>query len=64
MIILMVSCTIGGEDSTFSIEPQEFRRMVEDIRVVEEALGQVILMFIFSMSLIDTMSVGINVKSS
>lgn len=31
----------GGPDSTFSLEPEEFARMVEDIRVVEKALGKV-----------------------
>ena len=31
----------GGPDSAFSMEPHEFKQMVEDIRVVEKALGQV-----------------------
>ena len=31
----------GGPDSAFSMEPDEFRRMVDDIRIVEKALGQV-----------------------
>lgn len=32
--------TQGGPDSTFSMEPQEFRAMVDAIRVVEQALGK------------------------
>lgn len=31
----------GGPDSTFSMEPNEFKRMVRDIRTVEKALGRV-----------------------
>lgn len=31
----------GGPDSAFSMEPEEFKRMVDDIRVVEKALGRV-----------------------
>lgn len=31
----------GGPDSTFSMEPHEFRQMVQDIRTVEKALGAV-----------------------
>ncbi len=31
----------GGPDAAFSMEPDEFRRMVEDIRIVEKALGTV-----------------------
>lgn len=31
----------GGPDSAFSLEPHEFREMVEAIRVTEKALGQV-----------------------
>ena len=31
----------GGEDSAFSMEPEEFGRMVKDIRNVEKALGRV-----------------------
>lgn len=30
-----------GPDSAFSMEPHEFKRMVEDIRVVEKAIGKV-----------------------
>jgi N-acetylneuraminate synthase len=30
-----------GPDSSFSMEPQEFRRMVDDIRLVEKALGKI-----------------------
>ncbi|MBQ3104792.1 MAG: pseudaminic acid synthase [Lachnospiraceae bacterium] len=29
----------GGPDSAFSMEPEEFRRMVEEIRILEKALG-------------------------
>merc|ERR1711865_268451 len=32
---------LGGEDATFSIEPAEFKKMMEDIRVAEAALGYV-----------------------
>ncbi len=31
----------GGPDSGFSMEPEEFKQMVQDIRSVEKALGQV-----------------------
>lgn len=31
----------GGPDGAFSMEPQEFLQMVQDIRTVEKALGQV-----------------------
>lgn len=31
----------GGPDSVFSMEPHEFRQMVQDIRTVEKALGTV-----------------------
>lgn len=31
----------GGPDSAFSMEPHEFRQMVQDIRTVEKALGAV-----------------------
>ena len=31
----------GGPDSAFSMEPDEFRQMVHDIRVAEKALGTV-----------------------
>jgi len=31
---------IGGPDSSFSIEPQEFKKMVDEIRNVEKALGK------------------------
>ncbi len=31
----------GGPDSTFSMEPEEFKQMVQDIRVIEKALGKV-----------------------
>lgn len=31
--------SLGGPDSSFSMEPQEFRKMVDDVRDVESALG-------------------------
>ncbi len=31
----------GGPDAAFSMEPEEFRKMVDDIRIVEKALGKV-----------------------
>lgn len=31
----------GGPDAAFSMEPQEFREMVQNIRIVEKAVGQV-----------------------
>ncbi|MCR4897564.1 MAG: pseudaminic acid synthase [Lachnospiraceae bacterium] len=31
----------GGVDSAFSMEPEEFRRMVDEIRIVEKAVGRV-----------------------
>ena len=31
----------GGPDGTFSMEPHEFRHMVQDIRMVEKALGRI-----------------------
>jgi pseudaminic acid synthase len=31
----------GGEDSVFSMEPEEFRLMVESIRIVEQSVGAV-----------------------
>lgn len=31
----------GGPDSAFSMEPHEFRQMVQDIRMVEKALGTI-----------------------
>ncbi|MEW9093553.1 MAG: pseudaminic acid synthase [Clostridiaceae bacterium] len=31
----------GGPDSAFSMEPHEFKKMVEDIRTVEKAIGKV-----------------------
>jgi pseudaminic acid synthase len=31
----------GGVDSAFSMEPEEFKKMVEDIRIVEKAKGKV-----------------------
>ncbi len=31
----------GGPDAAFSMEPEEFRRMVDDVRIVEKALGEV-----------------------
>lgn len=38
---LTLSREDGGVDSSFSMEPQEFKKMVDDIRVIEEALGTV-----------------------
>lgn len=31
----------GGPDAAFSLEPSEFRRLVDDVRVAEEAIGEV-----------------------
>jgi len=36
-----LSRKIPGPDSFFSVEPHEFRTMVEDIRTIEKALGEV-----------------------
>ncbi len=38
---LTLSREDGGPDAAFSMEPEEFRRMAEDIRVAEKALGRV-----------------------
>lgn len=38
---LTLSRSIQGPDSAFSIEPQEFKAMVEAIRVAEKAIGEV-----------------------
>jgi len=38
---LTMSRSLGGEDATFSIEPAEFKKMVDDIRIAEAALGEV-----------------------
>jgi len=35
-----ISREIKNPDSTFSMEPAEFKKMVEDIRIVEKALGE------------------------
>lgn len=32
---------LGGEDSSFSMEPAEFAQMVQDIRTVEQCLGRI-----------------------
>ena len=32
---------LGGPDATFSMQPEEFRKMVDEIRIVEKALGKV-----------------------
>ena len=37
----ILSRTNGGPDSAFSMEPNEFREMVDSIRNVERALGNV-----------------------
>jgi pseudaminic acid synthase len=36
-----LSRSVGGPDSTFSLEPSEFKEMVDSIRTVERALGEV-----------------------
>jgi len=36
-----LSRSVPGPDSTFSLEPQEFKAMVEAVRVAEKALGKV-----------------------
>lgn len=33
--------SLGGPDSTFSMEPAEFKKMVEDVRNAEKALGEI-----------------------
>ena len=38
---LTLSCSIAGPDSAFSLEPDEFKAMVEAVRVAEKALGEV-----------------------
>ncbi|ROR31537.1 N-acetylneuraminate synthase [Mobilisporobacter senegalensis] len=38
---LTLSRSDGGADAAFSMEPDEFKKMVEDIRVVEKAIGTV-----------------------
>jgi pseudaminic acid synthase len=38
---LTISRSEGGPDSAFSLEPHEFRTMVEEIRVAQRALGEV-----------------------
>ncbi len=38
---LTLSRAVSGPDSAFSLEPDEFRQMVEQIRIAEKALGQV-----------------------
>ncbi len=38
---LTMERTAGGPDSAFSLEPAEFRQMVDAIRVAEQSLGQV-----------------------
>ncbi|MEW6702160.1 MAG: pseudaminic acid synthase [Bacteroidota bacterium] len=34
---------LGGPDAAFSLEPSEFKKMVDEIRIVEKALGQAVL---------------------
>lgn len=38
---LTLSRALGGPDSAFSLEPHEFRAMVEAVRIAEQALGEV-----------------------
>lgn len=38
---LTLSRAEGGPDAAFSMEPYEFKKMVEEIRIVEKALGRV-----------------------
>lgn len=38
---LTLSRAEGGVDSAFSMEPGEFKKMVDDIRIIEKALGKV-----------------------
>ena len=38
---LTLSRADGGADAAFSMEPEEFRQMVEHIRIIEKALGKV-----------------------
>lgn len=38
---LTLSREDGGPDGVFSMEPAEFRKMTEDVRIVEKALGRV-----------------------
>lgn len=38
---LTLSRTDGGPDAAFSMEPTEFKKMTEEIRIVEKALGKV-----------------------
>lgn len=38
---LTLSRSIPGPDSAFSLEPQEFKAMVDEIRITEKALGRV-----------------------
>jgi pseudaminic acid synthase len=33
--------SIGGPDASFSMEPQEFKEMVEKVRMAEKAIGKV-----------------------
>lgn len=38
---LTLSRADGGVDSAFSMEPEEFKKMVDDIRIIEKAIGTV-----------------------
>ena len=38
---LTISRAVSGADSAFSLEPQEFKLMVDEIRIAEKALGRV-----------------------
>ena len=37
----IIDGSLGGPDAPFSLEPREFKKMVDEIRVVEKALGRV-----------------------
>ena len=38
---LTLSRADGGADAAFSMEPQEFKQMVDQIRIIEKAMGRV-----------------------
>ena len=37
----ILSRSLGGADSAFSMEPEEFKKMVDEVRIVEKALGSI-----------------------